>query len=179
MPGLDEKIDIDFTQQLEDTAPDLDEDEESGVQYRESDDWNPDKYYENGEDSSDDSELEEVMEAMQRRFPEVTLNYLYENELPDPIQNLLDHDRNQGKFTYWKGFYYNGKIYINPLTATSRDDVVTTIMHEAGVHYGLKQLFSGKREYAAFLERHSRAKAPRSRIPAKILFSALLVVMAG
>ena len=152
VPGVDENIDIDFSGQLEDTAPDLDEDEDSGVSYRESDDGNPDKYYEFGDGSDDDSELQPVLEAMQKRFPGVKINYLYENELPDAIQNLLDHDRNQGKFTYWKGFYYNGKIYINPLTATSRDDVVTTIMHEAGVHFGLKQLFSDKAEYAKFLD---------------------------
>ncbi len=152
VPGIDENIDIDFSGQLEDTAPDLDEDEDSGVSYRESDDGNPDKYYEFGDGSDDDSELQPVLEAMQKRFPGVKINYLYENELPDAIQNLLDHDRNQGKFTYWKGFYYNGKIYINPLTATSRDDVVTTIMHEAGVHFGLKQLFSDKAEYAKFLD---------------------------
>lgn len=152
VPGIDENIDVDFNGQLEDTAPDLDEDEDSGVSYRESDDGNPDKYYEFGDGSDDDSELQPVLEAMQKRFPGVPINYLYENELPDAIQNLLDHDRNQGKFTYWKGFYYNGKIYINPLTATSRDDVVTTIMHEAGVHFGLKQLFSDKAEYARFLD---------------------------
>ena len=78
-----------------------------------------------------------------------------ESELPENLQRQLDIDRRRGVFDggrTWKGIYSGNRVYVNAQAAESKQDVAITVLHEAGVHAGLRALFPNEADFNAFLD---------------------------
>ena len=112
------------------------------------------------------ADARKVVNAMQKEHSVPIVLVEDETELPENLRRQIDIDRARGVFDNnktWKGLCWGNRVYVNAEAAESAEDVVITVLHEAGVHAGLRAMFPDAKAFDAFLnEMHDKYGAIRA-----------------
>lgn len=89
------------------------------------------------------SMVDEITDVWANAPETIVVDSLGDPRVPQAVrdyhQELIKNQEKEGQRT--PGFYYQGKVYVVASDVTSRQDLATTMFHEALLHYGFEQVF--------------------------------------